>query len=191
MNWDAAGRPTDLKSIKKIMGQSVQGRKGEGSVLPAWVDNTYRALSADNAADVTLSGPKVNSFMLNLVGVVDEVTNDAWMANWAMVDAEKTFKGTPQKQADGSTVAGKSPGYKAFNALVRKAADILTKRTGELWTPSQVQEKLMDHLEARGRSRTQKMLASIPTSSSATSKKPASGSSSASTKPASETSPAS
>lgn len=138
MNWDAAGRPTDPKTIKKIMGQSVQGGKGEASVLDAWVNNTYRALTADNPADIKLSGPKVNSFMLNLVGVVDEVTNDAWMANWALVD-QQIFR-SAYRLENGEKIGQKGIGYKAMNALVRRAADILTQRTGDLWTPSNVQE---------------------------------------------------
>lgn len=138
VNWDAAGRPTDLATIKKIMGKSVQGRKGEGSILDSWINNTFRALSADNPADIKLSGPKVNSFMLNLVGVVDEVTNDAWMANYALIDQE-IFRSAYRKE-NGEKIGGKSPGYIAFSAVVRRAAEILTKKTGETWTPSEVQE---------------------------------------------------
>lgn len=139
MNWDAAGRPTDLRAITAIMGQSVQGGKGEGSILPAWINNTYRALSSDNPADIKLSGPKVNSFMLNLIGIVDEVTNDAWMANWALLEAS-VFRGTPRTTEAGDKLMDKGLGYRAFNALVRKAADILSQRTGDTWTPSNIQE---------------------------------------------------
>lgn len=138
MNWDAAGRPTDAKTIKALMGKSVPGNKGMASVLDAWVNNTVRALTADNPADVKLSGPKVNSFMLNLVGEVDEVTNDAWMANWALID-QQIFRSSYRK-INGEKIGQKGPGYLAMNALVRRAADILTARTGELWTPSNVQE---------------------------------------------------
>jgi hypothetical protein len=132
-NWVKAGRPTDRAAIMKVMGRSVQGTKGEKSVLDAWKNNTVRALTAENPADTTLSGPKVNSFMLNLVGVTDEVTNDAWMANYALV-SQDLFRKT------GEVLPGKGPGYKAMAVVVRQAADILTRRTGEAWTPAEVQE---------------------------------------------------
>ena len=135
-NWTAAGRPTDRKAILKVMGQSVMGNKGEDSVLDAWVNNSTRALTSENPEALVISGPKVNSFMLNLRGVVDEVTNDAWMANFALVD-QVIFKGSLNAAG---TDPGKGPGYLAMSARVRAAASYLTKLTGEEWTPAEVQE---------------------------------------------------
>ncbi len=134
-NWTAAGRPVDEGSIVKIMGESVQGNKGEESVLDAWVNNSVRALSAEDPSTVVLSGPKVNSFMLNLQGNVQEVTNDAWMAAFTLVD-QKLFAGSLTKGGD----PGKGPGYIAMNARTRETAAYLTKITGETWTPAEVQE---------------------------------------------------
>lgn len=136
-NWTAAGRPTDRDSIVKVMGQSVQGNKGEESVLDAWINNSVSALSADDPSKVVLSGPKVNSFMLNLQGNVNEVTNDAWMAAFSLVD-QKLFAGSLTKGGD----PGKGPGYLAMNARVRETAAYLTKVTGETWTPAEVQETI-------------------------------------------------
>lgn len=135
-NWTAAGRPTDRKAILKVMGQSVMGNKGEDSVLEAWVNNSTRALTSENPEALVISGPKVNSFMLNLRGFVDEVTNDAWMANFALVD-QVIFKGSLNAAG---TDPGKGPGYLAMSARVRAAASYLTKLTGEEWTPAEVQE---------------------------------------------------
>lgn len=135
-NWTAAGRPTDRESIVRVMGQSVQGGKGEESVLDAWINNSVRALSAEDPKSVMLSGPKVDSFMRNLQGNVNEVTNDAWMASFALVD-QKIFGGSLTK-----TDPGKGPGYLAMNARVRETADYLTKLTGEKWTPAEVQETI-------------------------------------------------
>jgi len=129
-NWNEAGRPTSRKAIVEVMGNSVQGGKGVGSILNSWINNAVTALTAENPAQITLSGPKVDSFMNNLVGVVDEVTNDTWMANYSAITPE-VFRSIGGK---------KGPGYKAMNAVVRKAADILTQKTGELWTPAEVQE---------------------------------------------------
>lgn len=135
-NWTAAGRPTDRDSIVKVMGQSVQGNKGEESVLDAWINNSVRALSSEDPTKVVLSGPKVNSFMLNLQGNVNEVTNDAWMAAFSLVD-QKIFGGSLTK-----TDPGKGPGYLAMNARVRETAAYLSKVTGEKWTPAEVQETI-------------------------------------------------
>jgi hypothetical protein len=135
-NWTAAGRPVDRDSIVRVMGESVQGGKGEESVLDAWINNSVRALSAEDPSSVMLSGPKVDSFMRNLQGNVNEVTNDAWMASFALVD-QKIFSGSLTK-----TDPGKGPGYLAMNARVRETADYLTNLTGEAWTPAEVQETI-------------------------------------------------
>jgi hypothetical protein len=135
-NWTAAGRPTDRQSIVRVMGESVQGGKGEESVLDAWINNSVSALSAEDPATIRLSGPKVDSFMRNLQGNVNEVTNDAWMASFALVD-QKIFGGSLTK-----TDPGKGPGYLAMNARVRETATYLTKLTGETWTPAEVQETI-------------------------------------------------
>lgn len=136
-NWTAAGRPTDEAQIKRIIGASVQGKGTEESVLEAWEDNSLRALTAEDPQSVVLSGPKVNSFYQNLIGNVNEVTNDAWMANYALVN-QKIFGGKLTKDGD----PGKSSGYLAMSAKVREAADALTKMTGETWTPAEVQETI-------------------------------------------------
>lgn len=142
-NWVAAGRPTDRTAIVEVMGRSVQGDKGADSVLDAWINNSVRALTAENPADaettrILLSGPKVNSFFLNLIGVTDEVTNDAWMANYALVD-QKIFAGSMNAKG---TDPGKGTGYLAMSARVREAAARLTDLTGEEWTPAEVQETI-------------------------------------------------
>lgn len=135
-NWTAAGRPTDRQAILEIMGQSVQGDKGIDSVLDAWRNNSVSALTAEDPMKLTLSGPKVDSFMKNLQGNVNEVTNDAWMAAFTLVD-QKLFGGSMTK-----TDPGKGPAYMAMNARTRETAAYLTKLTGETWTPAEVQETI-------------------------------------------------
>jgi len=122
----------------KIMGESVEGNRGEASVLDAWIGNSMRALNAEDSVSQVLSGPKVNSFYRNLIGFVNEVTNDAWMANFAGVD-QKIFAGGLNAKA---TEPGKGFGYMAMNVQVRKAANLLTKMTNDIWTPSEVQETI-------------------------------------------------
>jgi hypothetical protein len=138
-NWTAAGRPTDRAEIVRIMGRSVEGSRGEASVLEAWINNSVRSLTADAPDEALLSGPKVNSFFKNLRGHVQEVTNDAWMANYALV-SQTLFGGVGINKA--GTDPGKGSGYLAMNARVREAAATLTKLTGETWTPAEVQETI-------------------------------------------------
>jgi len=144
VNWVKAGRPTGKKAILRVMGDSVLGDKGIESVLGAWRNNSIRALSSKDPGSLVISGPKVNSFMLNLRGFVDEVTNDAWMANVLGVDQE-IFSGAINVAG---TDAGKGPGYLAASALIRKAADIVSRRTGENWSPSEVQETVWSWAKA-------------------------------------------
>lgn len=135
-NWVEADRPTSRGKIFEIMGRSVEGSRLTDSVLPAWVPNSVRALTAEDPTQIILSGPKVNSFMLNLRGVVEEVTNDAWMANYAAVD-QRIFSGSLNAAG---TDPGKGPGYMAMSAKAREAARKLTQLTGDEWTPAEVQE---------------------------------------------------
>ena len=158
--WVRAGRPTDRAAIVRIMGGAVQGSKGADSVLPAWVDNSVRALTTPDATTARLSGPKVDSFMKNLQGITVEVTNDAWMANYANVE-QALFRGTYRKDETGSKVGEKGVGYIAMAAAVRRAADAATKLTGQQWTPAEIQETvwswaktLYEKRDAAGENRT-------------------------------------
>lgn len=143
-NWTAAGRPTNRAAIMQIMAVSVEGTGTEKSVLGAWKNNAVRALTAQNFIDFKLSGPKVNSFYLNLIGVTEEVTNDTWMANFAFVD-QTLFSGSLNKAG---TDPGKGSGYLATNVVVRQAADRLTELTGQKWTPAEVQETVWSWAKA-------------------------------------------
>lgn len=132
-NWDKAGRPTDRDSIIAIMGRSVQGNKGEKSILDAWVNNTVTALSAPAGKPITLSGPKVNSFALNLQHDVNRVTLDAWMAN-GMGLSQDIFSGSPTDLQLLRGDPGITPKYAAVSGRVRQAA----KSIG--YTPAEGQE---------------------------------------------------
>ena len=126
------------------------------SVLPAWQNNSIRALDTNtHPSEIMLSGPKVDSFMWNLRGFVNEVTSDTHMANFAFMQ-QAVFGGTITKGDP-----GKGPGYIAVNAAMRSAAEILTKQTGEVWTPAEIQETiwswtkvLSEKREAAGEDRT-------------------------------------
>jgi hypothetical protein len=128
-------QPTTASDIAELIQTSrTQDQINRASVLGAWENNTVRALTAENPETLVISGPKVNSFMLNLRGVANEVANDAWIASFALVD-QKLFAGSMTKSGP-----GKGPGYLAMSARTRAAAKYLTKLTGEEWTPAEVQE---------------------------------------------------
>ena len=127
--WNEAGRPEGADEINQVLNQSV-GKGNPNSVLNAWRNNAVRALSTPDAMEIMLSGPKVNSFMHNLLGNMQEVTNDAWMAAFALME-QTIFSGSMTKSGP-----GKRPGYLAFTAKIRRAADKLG------WTPAEVQETI-------------------------------------------------
>lgn len=155
VNWDKAGRPENPNEIRAIMEQSSQksphAAPGSSNVLDAWVNNSVRALTAEDPSNIKLSGPKVHSFYHNLTDKVNEVTNDAWMSSFAKMDPAKLAGGLTQ------TGPGKSPSYLALSAKVRDAARTLSHLTGETWTPAEVQETVWswaktayEHAEEKG-----------------------------------------
>jgi hypothetical protein len=130
-NWIKTQRPQDEASIIRIMGESVQGNRGVESVLRAWIPNVVSALTHPDPAGLKLSGPKVNSFFANLRDIVTEVTLDVWMAIYFNLP-QTLFKKSGKSP-------GKGPGYVAIAATIREAAEVLSQKTGETWTPVQVQ----------------------------------------------------
>lgn len=132
--WDKAGRPQTRKEILKIMGKAVRGQRDLKSVLKAWINNSVLALTSENPEAVTLSpGLKAQNFFLNLRGEMNAVTLDAWMANFLLMRPEEF---------------GKPASYYGVAARVREAAAILTIRTGEQWTPAEVQETVWSWTKA-------------------------------------------
>jgi len=139
-NWIKAGRPSDPVEINKILGQSVQGTKGDDSVLDAWRNNTIRSLSTENAEDIILSGAKVDSFAEAIEGNLDKVVLDAWMANAG---------GVPQSLfAKRQGLPGYSPGYLGVTGAVRQVAQDTSKATGMDIKPSNVQENVWSFAKA-------------------------------------------
>lgn len=134
-------------------------KQAYGPVLEAWVNNAVRSLITTDQSKIILSGPKVNSFMLNLRGDLSYVTNDTWMARFAgwlqrRFSGGMTFKGKGEDEYKKNpfiipegTDPGYQPGYLAMNALVRRAAKMLTNQTGENWEPGEVQETVWSWLK--------------------------------------------
>lgn len=146
-NWVSAGRPDDPKTILDIMGRSVEGTKAEQSVLDAWRNNSFRALSAKDVKDIQLSGPKVSSFAENLVGNLGEVTNDTWMAR-ALGTSQTQISGAKVGADEIASITGKNPAYIAASAAQRSAAEMLTKELGIEISPAEIQETVWSALKS-------------------------------------------
>mgnify|MGYP003662646070 CR=1 FL=1 len=138
--WVRNNRTPDPAAIKRIMGENVQGEKGEESVLGAWFNNAVTALTDENPLQTGLSGSKVDSFLHNLLGYVDRVTNDAWMSNYS-------GGGAVPGSVTGDTIR-RVPVYLSMSAKARQAADILSQRTGQNWTGREIQETVWSWAKA-------------------------------------------
>jgi hypothetical protein len=157
--WNNNGRPTDLQRIEEV------SRIAIGNEFDLYQNNLLRSLSTPDGQEmgILLSGPKVNSFMMNLIGNVEEITNDTWMVNYAAVDIDPKLlkdrlKRDPTKQeialGTGQDVIGKiaqkKVSYIALSAKTREAAEVATQITGELWTPAEIQETVWSITKALG-----------------------------------------
>lgn len=116
--WEKAGRPEDEKSLREILSPIVG--------LEARENNSIRALKGQDLEDkpivvgpqgAKLSGWKVENFRRNLLGDLNSVTNDSWMAQFAGID-QKKFATTG--------------GYYAFTAKLRRVAEKLDMKPAEM-----------------------------------------------------------
>jgi hypothetical protein len=120
------------------------------SVLGAWRPNSIRALTTPEGMPIRLSGPKVQSFSLNIQGNKDEVTNDTWEGK-AVGVVQDVFSGAGRMfdtSLGREKLGYKGPGYLASSALHRKAADILKKATGQDWSAREIQETVWSFTKA-------------------------------------------
>jgi hypothetical protein len=124
--WIEAGRPLDPKAIDAI-GEDAIGSERWHKM--GWRPNAQRALTTpdEDLPKLALSGNKVNSFRKNLLGDLAAVTNDAWMANFALID---------------QSLFGSLGGYSAYTAKVRRVAETLG------WQPAEVQETVWSFFKA-------------------------------------------
>ena len=138
VNWNNSGRPKDISVIDQVATEAVGNR-----YMQTLRNNVQRSLSVDDGQEMGLliSGPKVNSFMLNLVDNVMEVTNDTWMATYAAIDIDpKTFqtkfkRNNPTQSEiqagrgidDIGVIDQKSVDYIALSAKTREAAQVASE----------------------------------------------------------------
>lgn len=142
--WDADERPLNPDAIKRIL----RANAVSGPIVTHTPNVVYALTTKD---DMLLSGPKVDSFLKNLLGDQNEVTNDTWQAVFNGIN-QKLFAGKTT-DVGGRDVGLKSPSYVAASERVRKAARLLTDVTGELWTPAEVQETVWSWTKALTESR--------------------------------------
>lgn len=159
--WNKAGRPTDTKSVNRILDESVERSEGsdESGMLEAWRKNSVAALTGSDQViqpgRLVLSGPKVNSFYRNLRGDMNEVTVDTWQLK-AMGRREKELGRGATQEIERRTGIPKDTGtkdaaYLAVNAITRQAANILNARRAPSeaeWTPAEVQETVWSYIKA-------------------------------------------
>ena len=133
--WEKSGRTNDPAKLAKIFNANLLtdlGREEGKKAMTAWTMNGTRVLTATDPMTIRLSGPKVSSFMQNLLGHGGEVTNDRHMADFAGID-QALLGGVKTKD---SMLGQKSPGYMALSARVRQAAAKLG------WTPAETQASI-------------------------------------------------
>jgi hypothetical protein len=141
-----------IEKIQIFQAESPQNaqRVNLKSVLGAWRPNSIRALTTPEGQPIQLSGPKVQSFSLNIQGNKDEVTNDTWEGK-AVGVVQDVFSGSGRlfdTSLGREKLGYKSPGYLASSALHRKAADILKKATGQDWSAREIQETVWSFTKA-------------------------------------------
>ena len=137
--WEAQGRPQDRASIEDIIHATVSSAAETEEVkssLPAWLNNSFRAFTAEDPSTIRLSGPKVHNFYRNLIGDVHAVTVDRHMGIFGY--------GTPKLGSRPKKIGGEKVGIESFKNLamqahIRKVADVMTRISGETWTPAEVQ----------------------------------------------------
>lgn len=141
-NWKDAGSPTQPHRIRELLGESVQGGKGQKSVLDAWVNNTIHALTHTDPSlrSFYLSGPKVSSFHRNLLHVTSMLTHDTWVANFYNVLQDVFSK-------SGEYFGGKGAAYIAASIAMRRAARELSISSKMPWTPDQIQETVWSFIK--------------------------------------------
>lgn len=132
--WNHTGRPTDPKTITRLM-HDVARRNEGGGELAARIPNSIRALTTDDPANLALSGPKVFNFHRNLIGDAQRVTLDTWMQRLGGVGDNKLARRVKD-------FGQPSPTYLAYSGRIRQTADYLSRATGREWTPAEVQETL-------------------------------------------------
>ena len=140
--WEAQGRPQDRAAIEDIIHATVPSEAGTEEVkqsLPAWIPNAFRAFTAEDPTAVRLSGPKVHAFYRNLIGDVHAVTVDRHMGIFGY--------GTPTVGARRVAIGKEKFGIESFKNLalqahVRKLADVMSRISGETWTPAEVQASI-------------------------------------------------
>jgi len=140
--WDAAGRPKDTRRITNLL-NAVGRSTNEGKELGARIPNSIRALQSEDPATMFLSGPKVDAFHKNLLGDVQRVTLDTWMAQLAAVRPSRLSRGVTSGVDDlAGSVQLPSGSYLANEGRINETAELLSRQTGRPWTPAEVQETL-------------------------------------------------
>jgi hypothetical protein len=148
--WIEADRPSDQRSIMRILGENVEGDKGPGSVLK------HGSITASALLPPLMASPSRSAALRSPASCRTcwaRSTRSLTTLGWpTTLGSSKRLSRGPSEPVittdEVGNLYGKGPGYLAMNALTRKAADILSKRTGETWTPAEVQETVWSWAKA-------------------------------------------
>jgi hypothetical protein len=121
-----AERPDDYRGERQKLTNTFPGLKGNG-------DKAYRILIDGEDPEDVVSGPKVTAFWRTIVDPSDPRA--------VVVDrhALDVAKGTVLDDRQRGIILGRKGAYEELSALYRRAAKQLTKETGAVWTPAEVQ----------------------------------------------------
>ena len=135
--WEAQNRPKDRASIDDIIHATVPTDSEDPKAsLPAWLNNAFRAFTSEDPAAIRLSGPKVHAFYQNLIGDVHAVTVDRHMGIFGYGNPQV---GARRVQMGEQQIGIESFKNLAFQAHIRKVADVMSEISGETWTPAEAQ----------------------------------------------------
>lgn len=128
--WTRAGRPTSRIAITKLIDEV-----GMGAAFPSRMLNSISVLS-NTTGKYELSGQKVSAFHQNLIGNMNAVTNDVWMAVMGGID-QKMF--------------GTQAGYLASSSKIREAARNVSMSPAEVqetvWSFIKTLSEVMAHVD--------------------------------------------
>ena len=119
-------RPDDYRGARERLTNMFPGLKGNG-------DKAYRILIDGEDPEDVVSGPKVTAFWRTIVDPSDPRA--------VVVDrhALDVAKGHVLDDRQRGIILGRKGAYEELSALYRRAAKQLTKETGAVWTPAEVQ----------------------------------------------------
>lgn len=161
--WVERGRPDTAEAVDKILEDTVLTEVGRGKGrtakdMMAWAGNVRRALLTKDPMKIKLSGPKVDPYATSFLGDLDRAVLDRHMGipyalqqglslTESMKKGSTIFGRRTVKTAEGDTLGVQGFPGMAYEAHLRHAAEIMSKRSGEPWKAGNIQEALWGYYQ--------------------------------------------